>query len=233
VLDMSVRDRFIAYLEQEKKNKVGDRIAHSIFLGYIALATILFVGAIGLAIYQKNVAYFKGGVVPIGLVLAFTRLKVHNERHTELKTRLSRSIPLWATVVMANEAIFSPGKVEEKWASLVLVTFDKELAEDTPLMGALVQRLFYLKQNPCDQPEIQQAVDWLLTDRTIAREGQRYLLPPALLDGSAVYAVDLFIHRKYLKEGMLTPDTQRIPCLIEPDNGAIWHLPHEIVDLYL
>jgi hypothetical protein len=233
----SVGDRYIEYLLREKPRTLGDRLSHALLLGLIGLLVVVLVGVVILANIQYGLnlpdipGYLRGApIAPIALIIALLKYQKRQTKEIEFKGQISKAVPVWATLVMANTALFKPGPTREVWPGLVLVTFDPALANDPPLMSALVQRLWHLKTNPSPLPEVQKAVEWIMEERPIKREGHRYRLPNELTDGVAVYAVDIFIRRAYLKDGFLTPETGRFPCLIEPDeNGKIWHVPGEVI----
>ncbi len=229
--DTSLQDAFIKYLSHPTPRTPAGRIAQSFLLWLKALLVVGLIGLVILGVIQSGLqspeppVYLEAS--PAAAIVLGVVVLLYLKRRTEYK-RLRKAVPVWATIVMANKAIFEPGK-GDIWPALVLVTFDESLNEDPPLMAAVVQRLFMIRSSNTAPTELKQNVGAILKERPISQEGHRCRLPEEVIEGVEVYAVDLFIHRKYLKEGYLTPESGRLLCLIEPgDQGAIWHLPHEL-----
>lgn len=237
--DVLLNSLFLEYLKHEKPAGVGDLkillVLYALFAVTVAAVTAVCVGVLiwlNAAFHLRLPEHLPLLAVILGGFGWWRKEQAEQQaKRAASLERVRNGVAAWATVVMANEGIFKLGTDKRKWPALVLVSSDETLANDPPLMMALVKRLFYLKANPHASPDVQAAVEAILKERPIKREGQRYRLPDELTDGIPVFAVDLFIHRRYLKEGRLTASSGRLPCLIElGEQGMIWHLPHELAE---
>jgi hypothetical protein len=140
-------------------------------------------------------------------------------------TRLlaERGVFTTAALVQANPLLYERG--EETLPALVLVTFEKDLADREALLRRLARRAYDLKEYRPRNDDEREVADIVLANDQGATYHRREQLPRSFTGGLVVFAADLWLFRPYLRHGRLEGE-KIIPVLAEPGlRGGIEMLP--------
>jgi hypothetical protein len=154
-------------------------------------------------------AFFAG----LGAVLFWIARK--NRREDEVRES-GQVVVGW--IVQANRVLYE--KYQMDAPAQVLITFDRELAEDIDQMRELAEDLGRLKEGWARTPD-EDRLARLVRDET-ARFGRRDPLPKRFTGGPTVYSVAVMVRRRYLPRGRIT--YPYIYCVAQPgrDGGEVY-----------
>lgn len=151
--------------------------------------------------------------------------KVARLRLRWLEERNARYVD--AAVVQANYILYEPGV--EGAPCLVLFSFDPSTPWE--LLLELADLMGELKGTDPSDPDLQIIANYV-TDETF-RYHDRKPIPRSLTEGFEIFAADLWLHRSYLRDGLLSDTEIPLPCLAGPgDKGGIELLPFDEADDY-
>lgn len=185
---------------------------------------------IGLLVIAAIVYFMLGpnSVWPLFILIAIMAGVLHPIRSNRI-TRRRRAIvvsgvPVQAVIVQANKDMFRKGF--EELPCEVLFSFDKALNENPSTLINLADKVYALKGTKPSKPD-EYAVSKLVTNELAVRHRRR-LLPPSFTGDRVVYAADLFIESRFLRDGYLTDRV--LPCFAEEgDTGGIELVPYSLL----
>lgn len=158
-------------------------------------------------------------------LLPYTLADLHRREDEFVRLVAKTGVRLTAARVQANGALYSAGT--RSLPGLVLITFDANISNRDFLLMDLADRVYELKERRTrndDEREVREIV----TDSE--RAGvlyRRRRLPAGFTGGPVVFAADLIIRPRYLRNGYLTDADRRLPVVAEPGpQGAIELLPY-------
>jgi hypothetical protein len=141
---------------------------------------------------------------------------------------VNHGFSVWAALVQANEALYRPGT--EDAPTLALVTFDTTITHQDTYLDRMVERMVATAGRVPRDPAEFHAQHILEASEEGALVHRRIRLHDDMTGGPAVYAVDLWLRRAFLKDGYLACRKGRmvdpfVRCVAEPgDVGAIEHI---------
>ncbi len=131
-------------------------------------------------------------------------------------------IPVKAVLNQANRLMFNKGFGEAP--CLVLFSFDEQLNQDPTYLLNLSEKASSLKGQTPQDADLRAVADIVTKEKAVY--GRRRQLPKSFTGNATVYAADLYIESKYLREGRLTEQDRVLLCLAEPgEQGALELVP--------
>jgi hypothetical protein len=149
----------------------------------------------------------------VGAVLIVMAGKNRREDHVR---KTGEVVVGW--IVQANNVLFQRG--QDDAPAQVLITFDRELADDPDQMQDMAQHLGSLKEAPLRTRREAELAE-LVRDET-ARFWRRDKLPRAFTGGQVVYSVAVMVRRRYLPRGRLTEPYIYCVALPGPNGGQVY-----------
>lgn len=222
-----VKRRYQELVEQEYRGTLTDRIARFLFLGCMAILTLLY---LVLLIWFKESMTSSAYPLSLPLIVAGWQYGVRKQRYHMKLSLAQTGVPVWVTLIQANEALFRKGAKGQVLPCLVVLAFDPRLEQNEEWIFTLARRITALQRFPTPAPPDLAAVTSIVkANENRAEFHRRQRLPPSFTGvASPVYAADLFIKRADLPAGMLTQ--ARLPCIAQPgESGMIELLPWKIV----
>ena len=163
-----------------------------------------------------------GGFVEL---LPYCRDDVNLREDEFVRIVAQRGVAVMAMRVQGNPGLFQPGR--RSLPGLVLVSFDDPGPDEVKQMHRLARRLFDLKETSPRSAAEREARSIIMANEEAGRLYRRRQLPRGFSGGSIIYAADLIIRPRYLRQAHLTNDDLLLPCVADPGaEGAIEHRPY-------
>jgi hypothetical protein len=143
----------------------------------------------------------------------FVHFLIQDSRKT--KRVLAEGDQTTGWLVQANAKLFQTGIMD--LPALVLLSPDKETAQDKEFLTDLADRVFALKgaePADCGDPDDAFVAELLRDEKYV--EGKRDRLPKRFTQGRVVYLAHIYVYRDHLPGKQLTG--RRVPCAIVWDD---------------
>jgi hypothetical protein len=207
-----VNRRFAAHLDHVQAQNARRQRR---FWGIVALGTAGFGTAITIG-WWNELPYLclalLGAAAGFGGRAAFLYrgYRAQSRRDARLRALVQNGTVVDAYLIQACSALFRPQ--DEALPSLVLFTFQPEVAAEPEYLRHLARRVFSLKSTR--QPDVDGRFVAGLTTEERGVPGRRRQLPLSFTDGSVIYCADLWVQPAHLKGGCLEGNV--LHCIAEP-----------------
>ncbi|HEX3150977.1 MAG TPA: hypothetical protein VHR66_23055 [Gemmataceae bacterium] len=160
-----------------------------------------------------------GAICSLLVVVALLFLAIHMIRSSRHEADVRENgEPVVGFIVQANNVLWQKGYGDN--AAQILITFDRELADDPEQMLKLARRLGKLKSKP-PRDDMEEEIAQLVIDET-ARFSTRYRLPKKFTGGPTVYSIAVMIYRRFLPDRRITLPYVYCVGLPGDDGGAVY-----------